>query len=130
MRRYFYPADNATALESDAMWDLATLEESANCWYSIGPGNLNTGIRGAVVGTTKLAREIPDTVHNCRWHGVVASTLNPERPGSVITLSKKYVLCWEYSRSNSTKRPALGAGNVSEPSLMSQGGRVQEAVFA
>jgi len=45
VRRYFYPADNTTARESDAMWDLATREEPANCWYSTAPGNLNTGIR-------------------------------------------------------------------------------------
>jgi hypothetical protein len=29
-RRYFYPADNTTAGESDVMWDLATLEAPAN----------------------------------------------------------------------------------------------------
>lgn len=52
VKRYFYPADNATARESDAMWDLATLEEPTNCWYSTASGNLNTGIRVAVVGTT------------------------------------------------------------------------------
>lgn len=29
-RRYFYPADNTTAGESDVMWDLAALEAPAN----------------------------------------------------------------------------------------------------
>ena len=62
---------------------------------------------------------------------MVASRLNSERPGIVVPLSKICtVLCWEYSRSNSTKRPALGAGNVSEPSLMSQDGIMHEAVCA
>jgi hypothetical protein len=52
VRRYFCPADNATAGESDAMWDLATLELPANCWSSTTRGNLNTGIRVGIVGTT------------------------------------------------------------------------------
>jgi len=30
----------------------------------------------------------------------------------------------KYSRINSTKSPASGAGNVSKPTLMSQGGRL------
>jgi hypothetical protein len=36
----------------------------------------------------------------------------------------------EYSRINSTKFPALGADNVSEPRLMSQVGRLREVVCA
>ena len=35
-----------------------------------------------------------------------------------------------YSASNSTKSPTSGAGNVSEPRLMSQVGRVREFVCA
>jgi len=35
-----------------------------------------------------------------------------------------------YYRSNTIKTPASGAGNVSEPMLVSQGGRLREVVCA
>jgi hypothetical protein len=35
----------------------------------------------------------------------------------------------EYSKSNATQSPASGAGNVSEPRLMLEVGRVRAAVF-
>ena len=35
-----------------------------------------------------------------------------------------------YSRSNSTKSPASDAGNVSQPRLNTQVGRVREVVYA
>jgi len=51
-------------------------------------------------------------------NGVAWSPLGSTRNGhATLFLFQKYLLFWEYSRINSTKRPALGAGNVSEPDV-------------
>jgi len=50
--------------------------------------------------------------------GVAWSPLGSTRNGqATLFLFKIYVLFWEYSRINSTKHPALGARNVSEPDV-------------
>jgi len=48
----------------------------------------------------------------------------------ICTLTKAPSNYFTYSRINSTTSPASGAGNVSEPRLMSNGGRVREVVCA
>jgi hypothetical protein len=58
----------------------------------------------------------------------------PRRSGAAHLLFLYALMAWirtiTYSRTNFVKSPAAGAGNFSEPRMMSQVGRVREVVCA
>jgi hypothetical protein len=120
-------------------WCLKCRKQASN-WssnidgYSIGqhrpgiywtPGTIPNSIELKLCRTFTLSAFIPSAIRPS-IHKPSSSPTN----APICALTKAPSHYFTYSRINSTTSPASGAGNVSEPRLMSKVGRVRESVCA